>query len=209
MKSSITVIVGIILNFQVTRTFSTSCQQNLKVTSCPKSIKAWREREHLKGCYVPQNTCAAFKSSNLTFVYHCLPNEFLNATYEVCMPATYILGKRCAEYNVHGRVIQSSLENHCETCPVRYISTDIYKYQSCYDILSSSEEVSTDNKIENQNRYMMGITRWNVVFALLSILAVSVFVIAVGVVFIIIRLKLLSSRKNVSGEPLLTSCSNS
>ncbi|XP_062587038.1 uncharacterized protein LOC134248652 [Saccostrea cucullata] len=156
MRSSITVIVGIILNFQATITLSTTCQQNMKVTSCPKSIKAWREREHLKGCYVPQNTCAAFGSSNLTFVYHCLPNEFLNATYEVCMPATYILGKRCAEYNVHGRVIQSSLENHCETCPVRYISTDIYKYQSCYDILSSSKEVSTD-KIEHQNRYMSSV----------------------------------------------------
>ncbi|XP_062616149.1 uncharacterized protein LOC134277871 [Saccostrea cucullata] len=148
-------------------------------------------------------------SSNLTFVYHCLPNEFLNATYVVCMPATYILGKRCAEYNVHGRVIQSSLENHCETCPVRYISTDIYKYQSCYDkVTSSSKEVSTD-KIDNQNRCMIDNNRWNMVFALLAILAVFVFVIAIGVVFIIIRLKLFSSRKQVSGESLLISCRNS
>ncbi|XP_062567888.1 uncharacterized protein LOC134230125 isoform X2 [Saccostrea cucullata] len=208
MKSSTIVIVGIILNFQVTRTLSTSCQQNLKVTSCPKSIKAWREREHLKGCYVPQNTCAGFGSSSLTFVYHCLPNEFLNATFEVCMPATYILGRRCAEYNVHGRVIQPSLENHCETCPVRYISTDIYKYPSCYDIVSSPKEVSTD-KIDNQNRYIRDDDRWSIVFALLAVSTFFVFVIAVGVVFIIIRLKLFSSHKNVSGESLLISCSNS
>ncbi|XP_061166555.1 uncharacterized protein LOC133175468 [Saccostrea echinata] len=180
----------------------------MRVTSCPESLKAWREREHLKGCYVPQNTCAASGRSNVTHMYHCLPNEFLNATYEVCMPATYILGKRCAEYNAHGRVIQSNLANRCETCPVRYISTDIYKYQLCYDLVkSSSKEIST-KKIENQSINMIDDNRWNMILALLAVLAVFVFVIAIGVLLIIIRLRLFSSRKTTSGERLLKPCTN-
>lgn len=71
-------------------------------------------------------------------MYHCVINEFENALIEVCAPEYYIHGF-CTEYNVYGAVIQPHYHLKCDTvdppCANRYISTDAYLYEGCYNVV--------------------------------------------------------------------------
>jgi hypothetical protein len=59
------------------------------VERCPKTLTEWKERSLLKKCQDINQLCTGREN----FTYHCLINEFLNATVEVCAPVTIILGK--------------------------------------------------------------------------------------------------------------------
>ncbi|XP_056014473.1 uncharacterized protein LOC130052719 isoform X7 [Ostrea edulis] len=58
------------------------------VTSCPSSKEAWIERSKTKHC------TSAFPS-NISFVFHCVINEWGNATVEVCAVQRLILYPGC------------------------------------------------------------------------------------------------------------------
>lgn len=94
------------------------------------------EREQHKNCsslaFIQNCTDA------INFRYHCVINEFENALIEVCAPEYYIHGF-CTEYNVYGAVIQPHYHLKCDTvdppCANRYISTDAYLYEGCYNVV--------------------------------------------------------------------------
>lgn len=59
------------------------------VEGCPKTSTEWHERSKQKKCADINQPC----TERQKFRYHCLINEFLNATVEVCAPVIDILGE--------------------------------------------------------------------------------------------------------------------
>ncbi|XP_062575179.1 uncharacterized protein LOC134237093 isoform X3 [Saccostrea cucullata] len=98
------------------------------VDRCPKTLIEWRERSLMKNCGNIKQDC----TEKNNFQYHCLINEYLNETVEVCAPVSQILGYKCAEYNIIGRRIQDSADMNCTSCPFQYYSNLSYGHQECY-----------------------------------------------------------------------------
>lgn len=97
------------------------------VQNCPFSKAEWLKRVEEKQCGTIKQSCT---KSEDDFDYHCLINEWANATLEVCAPVRQIIGS-CAEFS-HGRKsIQDSLIK-CKKCPQSYRSTEAYKFTECY-----------------------------------------------------------------------------
>ncbi|XP_062585483.1 uncharacterized protein LOC134247157 [Saccostrea cucullata] len=111
------------------------------VTSCPSNEKSWKEAELKKNCESLANIQQCVKEPS-NFTYHCLVNRYLNATLEVCAPIRFVSGY-CADFDT----IQNKVtENHnidCTklepACPKRYVSTDVYKYPSCYKLKENNQ----------------------------------------------------------------------
>ncbi|XP_061165851.1 uncharacterized protein LOC133174771 [Saccostrea echinata] len=105
------------------------------------------------------------------FLYHCLINEFINDTLEVCAPEAIILGQNCAEFNMHGAVIQDNPYAKCndsvQPCPFRYSSTESYKYKKCYDYIK--REVNTTR---DQNNCRSELNVWLIISIILMVLYV-------------------------------------
>ncbi|XP_078329317.1 uncharacterized protein LOC144624037 isoform X2 [Crassostrea virginica] len=103
------------------------------VKQCPSGKAEWNRASNVKNCKESQRSLNA----NVTLVYHCLINEWANATVEVCARRVHVLFGKCAEYNFGAQRIQSSERRVCNKteppCPNVYNSTDAYKYQNCYD----------------------------------------------------------------------------
>lgn len=57
------------------------------VDECPKTEQAWKDAAARKGCHMLAATQYCSK-----FQYHCLVNQWQNATLEVCAPIWYISG---------------------------------------------------------------------------------------------------------------------
>ncbi|XP_061184982.1 uncharacterized protein LOC133192995 [Saccostrea echinata] len=127
---------------------SQPCQESLRtvvfVKSCPGSQEEWKYRAARKSCSNMPQSCV--KSEE--FLYHCLINEFINDTLEVCAPEAIILGQNCAEFNMHGAVIQDNPYAKCndsvQPCPFRYSSTESYKYKKCYDYIKREVNTTRD-----------------------------------------------------------------
>lgn len=113
-----------------------SCKTSLKsiqyVDRCPRNSLEWDVRADLLNCSSINQTCV---STNM-FLYHCVLNADGAKLLEVCAPYKYIYGQKCTEFDSVGTIIQEN-SNICSNasvpCPDVYISTDAYKYQSCYD----------------------------------------------------------------------------
>ena len=61
----------------------------VKVNSCPKGEKEWKEAAVKKECEGMIFPC----NNSKPFVYHCAKNHFDNETFEMCAPLTNIIGK--------------------------------------------------------------------------------------------------------------------
>uniref|UniRef100_A0A8W8JFC7 FZ domain-containing protein n=1 Tax=Magallana gigas TaxID=29159 RepID=A0A8W8JFC7_MAGGI len=113
------------------------------VIACPQTIYEWEKRARLKNC-----TSLAFIQNcteTIKFKYHCVMNELEDAFLEVCAPEYYILGA-CTEYNTFGAVIQPHYRLKCSDvnppCAERYLSTDSYLYEGCYNAVKNNKNMS-------------------------------------------------------------------
>ncbi|XP_061195649.1 uncharacterized protein LOC133203866 isoform X2 [Saccostrea echinata] len=115
------------------------------VRSCPLSLSELEQARRLKNCSsFPQNC-----TSSRLFLYHCLPNHYLNSFVEVCSVAVDIIYGHCAEYNEGGGVIQENYQTDCtkfpKPCPIEsYSSVDTYKYADCFNITPKEIPHTTD-----------------------------------------------------------------
>lgn len=115
------------------------------VPSCPQSKEEMEGRAKNKDCVSIAHSQNCTKPEQ--FKYHCLINEFENASIEVCAESYYIVSGYCAEYNTVGALIQQHNGLKCSVgdppCPLRYLSTDSYQYKVCYDAVSKKRHTSS------------------------------------------------------------------
>lgn len=108
------------------------------VDRCPRNEFEWLESARNKNCSGKNQHC-----SSTDFVYHCLINQWENATVEVCALRVNIIGK-CAEYNIKGAVVQEHTRRDCRSfqnpCPAYYKSDQAYLYQECYDGIATTKQ---------------------------------------------------------------------
>ncbi|XP_061169473.1 uncharacterized protein LOC133178796 [Saccostrea echinata] len=100
------------------------------------------EASNRKNCSDIKSTCIG------RLEYHCVINPWGNLTVEVCAPATNISRGSCTEYNEGGGRIQENYIKICETCRKKYLSTDSYKYQECYQ-KQNTEDNNLPYPLEN------------------------------------------------------------
>lgn len=117
------------------------------VNQCPRNSPEWDARSAIYNCSSVNQTCV----QKDMFVYHCVVNPDQTMLIEVCAPLKYIYGKSCAEYNLIGSIIQENSNNCSEnnltvSCPEVYVSTDAFKYQSCYDEVKRKTETVSKNE---------------------------------------------------------------
>ncbi|XP_062620691.1 uncharacterized protein LOC134282304 [Saccostrea cucullata] len=112
------------------------------VEKCPADEVSWKKAAERLNCASVTQSCAEsleppFNSRNYIFQYHCVINAWRNATIEVCALNRTILGF-CAEFNIHGAVIQDDYDSDCTQhtppCPSSYNSAEAYKYPTCYEM---------------------------------------------------------------------------
>lgn len=103
------------------------------VQFCPTNEQTFKEAAEKKNC-------AAITTKCESFVYHCVRNREKSALIEVCAPWLYIVDHVCGTYHEGFQSIRRTEEpcNASDNCPYRYKSTDQFKYQSCYQLASSS-----------------------------------------------------------------------
>ncbi|XP_056014466.1 uncharacterized protein LOC130052719 isoform X2 [Ostrea edulis] len=144
------------------------------VTSCPSSKEAWIERSKTKHC------TSAFPS-NISFVFHCVINEWGNATVEVCAVQRLILFGKCAEYNFGAKRIQSSGVKMCSMfprpCPTVYYSTDAYMYPGCYQPLQmNSSSYGSQNVSESEAFSSHDSSQMNVITIIIPICIIIIII---------------------------------
>lgn len=124
-------------SFQVALGFEKPCDDSDStieiVQFCPTSEQTFKDAAEKKNCAAIPNKCESF-------VYHCVRNRQKNALIEVCAPWLYIVDHVCGTYHEEFHSIRRTEEpcNARDNCPYRYKSTDQFKYQSCYQLASSS-----------------------------------------------------------------------
>lgn len=126
-----------------------------KVESCPLSESEIEKRANNINCEYLAKEQNCTKASN--FKYHCLINEFENASFEVCAESYFIVSGKCAEYNTIGALVQPHDGVKCSgahpPCPSRYISTDAYKYKVCYEVVKPGTIAVGHNKTKPTEPY--------------------------------------------------------
>ncbi|XP_062585443.1 uncharacterized protein LOC134247118 [Saccostrea cucullata] len=140
MKMQFMVLLVIFLETAEIKLVKTTCPASVPtiryVSSCPSNEEAWKIAESKKNCksLADIQKCVADPSK---FKYHCLVNSYLNATLEVCAPIRFASGY-CADFNTLQIKVTENYNIDCTqlnpACPQRYVSTDIYKYPSCYKL---------------------------------------------------------------------------
>lgn len=142
MRINTVLLTFIVANFTMitgSRYCSWSKATAVSVTSCPRAKPDVEKRSKLKNC--PSLAVIQNCSEPMMFKYHCVMNENENSFFEVCAPEYYILGA-CAEYNTYGAVIQPHYRLKCSNvdppCANRYISTDAYLYEGCYNVVEKN-----------------------------------------------------------------------
>lgn len=121
------------------------------VDGCPISEKSWREAAEKKRCDVPAKQC----SEPGRLVYHCVINQYVNQTLEVCAYAQNIVQGKCTSYVFSGNSIQENWRTDCtkfsmNACPTFYRSDEAYKYQGCYQLTKEST-AGTNNPMSTRN----------------------------------------------------------
>lgn len=114
---------------------------------CPGNEQEWKIREKELNCQSLHQS----NDSKTKLLYHCVLNAEGTELIEVCAPSKRIRGSKCTEFNDGGSIIQESYIS-CKKfqvpCPIRYNSTEAYKYQECYDIVEKKRE-KRKNRTEN------------------------------------------------------------
>ncbi|XP_062602591.1 uncharacterized protein LOC134264307 [Saccostrea cucullata] len=124
------------------------------VEKCPEDKESWARAAQRLNCESISQSCAEslkppFRNQNYIFQYHCVINSYRNATMEVCALNRTILGF-CAEFNIHGAVIQDNYDADCKQhtrpCPSSYNSAESYKYPSCYEMAQRNRKTGTETE---------------------------------------------------------------
>ncbi|XP_062587833.1 uncharacterized protein LOC134249504 [Saccostrea cucullata] len=153
-KNVITVFTAVLcmLYREVKLECSPSIDLPQEIQGCPTSEKELQEAAKRLKC---KDKCGEME-------YHCLPDTNMEDFVEFCAERVNIIGKRCAEYNKEGMVIQANRYNplaDCDTytnpCPHVYFSSDMYKYPQCYN------RSSKFNSVEEVDKYGMNTTLTN------------------------------------------------
>ncbi|XP_078333618.1 uncharacterized protein LOC144625639 [Crassostrea virginica] len=103
------------------------------VQGCPQTQQVWTEAAVRKNCGGITNSCSSF-------VYHCVMNTWRNETVEVCAQTRLIVGKKCAEYNYLGILVQRNEKVNCRKCPNVYNSSQSYHYLECYQYVTATPD---------------------------------------------------------------------
>ncbi|XP_062591103.1 uncharacterized protein LOC134252633 [Saccostrea cucullata] len=168
--------------------FVIPCKDSLatvtRVWSCPKNTSELRKAVERKRCNDMKHSCKSFE-------YHCVINNWMNETIEVCAPSLLIIGGRCAEFNTDKASIRGNFLTDCKLssppCPISYNSTTSYKYFGCFSnimngrvttlrtVISSQDlqEASTSNtvyKIRKTSNNINTITVFVIVVTLIAVL---------------------------------------
>lgn len=173
-----------------------------EVKQCPYTKNGWIKAAEKKNCtgYLDQG--------NKTYVYHCVINEWANATVEVCAEKKLIILGKCTEYNVGAEKIQGSGMRSCDTtnppCPRVYNSTDAYKYKSCYNFRIDSENKQNWSSESNSTRPLLilqnnpveaGSEVWEMIFPL-SIAGVCFVLVISLLAFVVYRRRIKQTCKD-------------
>lgn len=143
---------------KTTEAFRTSCEATRStkqvVDDCPDSEEKWKERAAIKNCTAFASQCAEPER----LVYHCLINQYVNQTLEVCAYAQNIVFGLCASYSFSGNSILQNLRTNCSAfkekpCPIFYRSDKAYNYPECYELTKKSTTVAYISKtMSNQDK---------------------------------------------------------
>ncbi|XP_061167377.1 uncharacterized protein LOC133176241 [Saccostrea echinata] len=129
------------------------------VDSCPTDEKSWKDAEFLKGCGKVQQDCVSSKR----FLYHCILNDMMNATIEVCAPIRTMFGY-CPVFTIIGARILHNYARECKQlskpCPEDFESNHLYKYPECLDIPKTPSLTSTPQTSSSESMHITRI-RWD------------------------------------------------
>lgn len=119
------------------------------VNGCPDSEEKWNKAAERKNCSAYASQCGEPNK----LVYHCVINEYVNQTLEVCAYVQNIVLGKCTSYSISGNLIQQNSRTNCadftNPCPVLYRSDQAYKYPGCYQLvlkLTTGNPSSTNNQ---------------------------------------------------------------
>lgn len=123
------------------------------VDDCPKNMTEWMKAKDRKQCrWIFQNCTKQDR-----FVYHCLPDRYLEHFIEVCAPSKWIVGCNCPFYNTEKLVIEPNYnhpcKNHSVPCEAYYCSSSVYEYQDCYKEMRQ-KKTSYTNKDKDKDDNM-------------------------------------------------------
>lgn len=130
---------------------STSCGVTRATTQvvdgCPDSEEKWKERAATKNCTAFASQCAEPER----LVYHCVINQYVNQTLEVCAYAQNIVFGHCTSYSFGGNLILQNFRTNCSAfkekpCPKYYRSDKAYNYPECYELTKKSTTVAYISK---------------------------------------------------------------
>ncbi|XP_062620521.1 uncharacterized protein LOC134282088 [Saccostrea cucullata] len=117
----------------------------VEVKRCPKTAEEWNIAASLKNCSAVHQSCVP----SYEFKYHCVKNGNSTILLEVCGPVWRSAGY-CVEYNEAGHILQDNYNENCtifsKPCSRTYISTDIYKYQGCYELVTSDTPIDREKR---------------------------------------------------------------
>lgn len=156
------------------------------VDDCPVNEEEWRKAAARKNCIAFASQC----SEPDKLVYHCVINEYVNQTLELCAYLQNIVLGKCTSYAIRGNVIQENWRTDCtkfkeNACPQFYRSDVAYKYPDCYQLtkilttpssnMSSIIHVKTQGKEEKMviNKTAIVIIM-PIIFVVLAVLIVCV-----------------------------------
>lgn len=125
------------------------------VERCPVDLKSWERAAKDMDCESIDHNCSHnLSKGDHRFQYHCVINNWINATLEVCALNRTIFDY-CTEYNVMGRVMQENYKADCTKhdppCPAIYNSAEAYKYQTCYELVRKDRRKSENKDSHAQN----------------------------------------------------------
>lgn len=117
------------------------------VDGCPDSEEKWKERAATKNCTAFASQCAEPER----LVYHCVINQYVTQTLEVCAYAQNIVYGHCTSYSLSGNLILQNLRTNCSAfkdkpCPKVYRSDKAYNYPECYELTKKSTTVAYISK---------------------------------------------------------------
>ncbi|XP_078316979.1 uncharacterized protein LOC111101337 [Crassostrea virginica] len=169
----------IVLLLQLAVVSSKSCLESVStlsyVPSCPDNEEDLSKAVQKKQCKHLANVQSCTKPED--FRYHCIPNSWLNATVEVCVPVIFSQGY-CIKFDEGGSQLQEMYDEDCTNftrnkCPTRFISSDLMQYKQCNIIIKKQTTHWRESQENNPTNTMMILA---IVFGvLLILLLVSLF----------------------------------
>lgn len=168
---------------------SASLQTIKTVDRCPRNSLEWDERAALFNCSSIKQSCV----STDMFLYHCVLDTFGTELIEMCAVYKFIYGRKCAEFDRKGSIVQENVYNCSNSrvsCPNVYKSTDAYKYQSCYDGVEQRKEITKTTESTNSNCRSESPDETNIIILPVLIVIIVALVLIVVAQFVFYNFKM-------------------